>query len=122
MTDDVEHRGQCSFWMSILCKHGIAFISFIAHDILVAGSLEDSNFWNMPRRVRLDADNIRFEYVEKPMNDVVAVVDLISNNAILLRLFCRDDVCGTEENFIQFRITQDELKRVALECLSSVNL
>jgi len=80
------------------CKEGIAFISLDGNEALVTGSLEDSYYWSLPPPVHLDLESIQVQ-IDQERDRVVAVADIISNNAMCLRLYKSED--GTQEKCVQ---------------------
>jgi len=113
----------------ISCDEGIAFMSLCENNskILIAGSLTNSSFWELPpsfvvdiTKYRLDPNNedLHNNSIEDYKRDCELKVDIISNNSICLRLYKKDDRNGAEDDIIGFHIDEDELLKIAKKYLT----
>lgn len=111
---------------TIVCEEGIAYIALYNGQIIISGSLTSANYWecNLTFSSKIDITQYTkdIEILEEvDPADLVLKADLISNNSICLRLFKRDDVCGTEENAIRYKIKERCLQNIAKSVIDKYN-
>ena len=111
----------------IIASEGNALI-VLSNDlssVLVSGSLQDSNYTTMPFYVDVDFDLLSFEpdvsdlkehKITDYIEECVLRADIISNNSIILRLFCKNEL-DTQDDFIGFSIEESELFKISKDIL-----
>jgi len=107
----------------IICNDGIAFMSLRKNkEILISGSLTNASFWSLPPSIILDIEEYDLIPNDKDLEDNEITnykifcelkVYIVSNNSICLTLYKKDTDNDREDVTIGFKITEEELLKIA---------